>query len=173
MIATKASDVMGAEVEDERITWRKGWRREGVSNVRISRHSLRSARRRAKAEIRGLSCMLFPFFPRSPHLPASAKSSSFAFEGLVLALGPKEPFRGLGGVETSNSPLDDAAPPRIAATEECAHLACFRIDEVTVIHSEVTKAIGSTAMGIVRCGLRTSARGCPFGIESEGLAGAD
>jgi hypothetical protein len=36
-------------------------------------------------------------------------------------------------------------PPRIADTEECAHLACFRMADVTVIHSVVIKATGSTA----------------------------
>lgn len=36
-------------------------------------------------------------------------------------------------------------PPRIAETEECAHLACFRMADVTVMHSVVIKATGSTA----------------------------
>ncbi len=36
-------------------------------------------------------------------------------------------------------------PPRIAETEECAHLACFRTADVTVIHSVVIRATGSTA----------------------------
>jgi hypothetical protein len=36
-------------------------------------------------------------------------------------------------------------PPKIADTEECAHLACFRMADVTVIHSVVIKATGSTA----------------------------
>ncbi len=31
-----AKEVMVAEVEEERMTWRKGCSREGVSNVRIS-----------------------------------------------------------------------------------------------------------------------------------------
>lgn len=38
-------------------------------------------------------------------------------------------------------------PPRIAETEECAQRACFRMDEVTVIHSVVTRATGSIAIG--------------------------
>ena len=33
----------------------------------------------------------------------------------------------------------------MADTEECAHLACFRMADVTVIHSVVIKATGSTA----------------------------
>jgi hypothetical protein len=36
-------------------------------------------------------------------------------------------------------------PPKIAETEECAHLACFRMADVTVMHSVVIKATGSTA----------------------------
>lgn len=39
----------------------------------------------------------------------------------------------------------EAPPPRIAETEEWAHLACLRMAEVTVIHSEMTRATGSTA----------------------------
>lgn len=33
----------------------------------------------------------------------------------------------------------------MAETEECAHLACFLIAEVTVIHSVVIRATASTA----------------------------
>ena len=36
-------------------------------------------------------------------------------------------------------------PPKIADTEECALRACLRMAEVTVIHSVVIKATGSTA----------------------------
>jgi hypothetical protein len=36
-------------------------------------------------------------------------------------------------------------PPRIADTDECAHRACLRMADVTVIHSVVIKATGSTA----------------------------
>ena len=35
----------------------------------------------------------------------------------------------------------------MAATDECAQRACFRMADVTVIHSVVTKATGSTAIG--------------------------
>lgn len=35
-MATRASEVMGAEVEEERMTCRNGWRRDGTSNVLIS-----------------------------------------------------------------------------------------------------------------------------------------
>lgn len=43
----------------------------------------------------------------------------------------------------------EGLPPRIADTEEWAHLACFLIAEVTVIHSVVISATGSTATDIV------------------------
>jgi hypothetical protein len=36
VIAMRASEVMGAEVDEERMTWRKGWSIEGVSKVLIS-----------------------------------------------------------------------------------------------------------------------------------------
>lgn len=36
----------------------------------------------------------------------------------------------------------------MAETDECAHRACFLIAEVTVIHSVVIKATGSTAIDI-------------------------
>jgi hypothetical protein len=35
-MAMRASEVIGAEVEDERMTWRNGWSIEGVSNCLIS-----------------------------------------------------------------------------------------------------------------------------------------
>lgn len=37
----------------------------------------------------------------------------------------------------------------MAETDECAQRACLRMAEVTVIHSVVTRATGSTAMGIL------------------------
>lgn len=36
MTATRAREVIGPEMEEERMTWRKGWRRDGVSKVVIS-----------------------------------------------------------------------------------------------------------------------------------------
>ena len=38
----------------------------------------------------------------------------------------------------------------MAATEECAHRACLRMADVTVIHSVITRAIGSMATVIGR-----------------------
>jgi hypothetical protein len=101
--------------------------------------------------INGLSCMLFPFFPRSPHLfaspPSSKPSPPSPEEDLLLC-----PFRCTGssrGVEGLEfcmlGFMGLEVPPRIADTEECAHLACFRMADVTVIHSVVIRATGSTA----------------------------
>ena len=42
VIAMRASEVMGAEVEEERMTCRKGWSMEGVSKVRMSGAALAS-----------------------------------------------------------------------------------------------------------------------------------
>jgi hypothetical protein len=36
VMAMRASDVIGAEVDEERMTCRKGWSIEGVSKVRMS-----------------------------------------------------------------------------------------------------------------------------------------
>jgi hypothetical protein len=35
-MAMRASEVMGADVDEERMTWRNGWSIEGVSKVRMS-----------------------------------------------------------------------------------------------------------------------------------------
>lgn len=43
---------------------------------------------------------------------------------------------------------DILPPPRMAATDECAHRACFRMADVTVIHSVVIRATGSIATDI-------------------------
>ena len=36
VMALSASEVIEAEVEEERMTWRKGWRSDGVSKDRMS-----------------------------------------------------------------------------------------------------------------------------------------
>lgn len=97
--------------------------------------------------------MLFPFLPRKPHLFASESSpSSFNVPpgaGAILALVgvPAFPFLGVPGLELSRSYILDApAPDKIADADECAHLECLRIAEVTVTHSVVMSATGSTAM---------------------------
>jgi hypothetical protein len=158
VMAMRASEVMGAEVEEERMTCRKGWSIEGVSKVRMSvqyQHSspiapailqlslplqpFKSFLSRAKADMSGLSCMLLPFFPRSPHLLGTASSCSPA---LTMPC-PVRSRRCTVGV------LFDELP-RIAATEECAHRACLRMADVTVIHSVTTRATGFTATVIGR-----------------------
>ena len=116
---------------------------------------LRSLRSLAKADISGLSCILFPFLPRRPHRlvrlssPFASDPPDIPFGGLfssareLLSFGAVDvPFR-----------YEDGVPPRIAATEECAHLACLRMAEVTVMHSVVIKATGSTAMAALQAKL--------------------
>jgi hypothetical protein len=46
--------------------------------------------------------------------------------------------------------------PRMAATDECAHRACLRIADVTVIHSVTTRDTGFTATVTAR-GLKLTA----------------
>ena len=38
MMAIRANDVIGPDVDEERITCKNGWSNEGVSNVRMSDH---------------------------------------------------------------------------------------------------------------------------------------
>ena len=78
-----ARDVMGAEADEERMTCRNGCRSDGESNVLISLQLVRSLLSCPKADKRGLSCMLFPFWPRRPHL--------FASVGVPLPLAVTEP----------------------------------------------------------------------------------
>jgi hypothetical protein len=94
--------------------------------------------------------MLLPFLPRSPHLLAKPPSSSpSAIDDLALCLlrllisSP-----GVEGLELCLPGLDGLLPPRIAETDECAQRACLRMADVTVIHSVVIKATGSTATEI-------------------------
>lgn len=122
-------------------------------------HCFKSLRRFAKAERRGLSCMLCPFFPRSPQRLASPGSSVWA----VAPRAALAPFSCFGadicldaGGCFSISSLEEGAgalPPKIADTDECAHRACLRMADVTVIHSVTTSATGSIAtdMGCARC----------------------
>ena len=112
-----------------------------VSMVRVSiqvgiqpLQPFRSFLRRANADIRGLSCMLLPFFPLRPHLLGTASSCS---PPLIMPC-PVRSRRWTAGVL-----LED--PPNIAATEECAQRACFRMADVTVMHSVTTSATGFTA----------------------------
>lgn len=57
--------------------------------------------------------------------------------------------RGVEGRESCVAGFRGEVTPRIADTDECAHLACLRMADVTVIHSVVIKATGSTAMETV------------------------
>ena len=102
----------------------------------------------AKADMSGLSCRLFPFFPLKPHLLANESSSPAVGISVkdkrpdCLRIACCEGF-GLVGLDML---LRKEDPPRMAETEDCAQRACFLIAEVTVMHSVVTKATGSTAI---------------------------
>jgi hypothetical protein len=98
--------------------------------------------------------MLFPFLPRNPHLFASPPSSAPLAnpEEILLPFGPFRPptsSLGVDGLEFCNPGfIGLELPPRITATEECAHRECFRMADVTVIHSVVMRATGSTATDV-------------------------
>lgn len=83
--------------------------------------------------------MLLPFFPRRPHLLGTASSCSPA----LMMPCPVRSRRCTAGVL-----LEEL--PSMAATEECAQRACFRIADVTVMHSVTTRATGLTATVIGR-----------------------
>jgi hypothetical protein len=166
VIETSAREVIGAEVADARITCRKGCNSEGVSNWCISGRMLEESFLRAlnpkiplqptssrlsrpNPAINGLSCMLFPFFPRRPHLlasPSSSPPSVYPKEDLLLRpFRLPESSRGVEGRESCVPGFKGDVTPRIADTDECAHRACLRMADVTVMHSVVIKATGSTA----------------------------
>ena len=89
----------------------------------------------------GLSCMLFPLWPRRPQrllrAPSWPSSPPSLFDGLLL----RPPREGLGGP----SCIGFGLPPRIADTDECWERACFWMAEVMEMHSEITRDTGSTA----------------------------
>lgn len=157
-MAFRARIVIGADVDEACMTWRKGLSNAGESKPCISNYLLAAAfgcsngsviplqldsswRRRPKPAISGLSCMLFPFFPRNPHrfaTPMSCVPST-----LTLVTEPLLPGRrsGLGGPSWTGFGL----PPKMEDTEEPAQRACLRIADVTDIHSDTTNETGSTA----------------------------
>lgn len=92
--------------------------------------------------------MLLPFLPLKPHLLGTASSCSPA---LTMPC-PVRSRRCTAGVL-----LEEL--PRIAATDECAQRACFRIADVTVIHSVTTRATGWTATVMGR-GVRLAMVSC-------------
>jgi hypothetical protein len=100
-------------------------------------HVLNSLLNLVNADMRGLSCKLLPFLLLEPHLqPALSSSCGTGVDFRLL--------RSSGGGLLG-------PPLRIAETEECAHLACLRMADVTVMHSVMTSATGSTAMVIGVC----------------------
>ena len=95
--------------------------------------------------------MLLPFFPRIPQRFARV-SSTLASPFNALLDGPCC-CRGLsffsfdfGALPTS---CPGVPPPKMADTDDWAHRLCFLIAEVTVIHSVIMRATGSTAIDIV------------------------
>ena len=78
-----------------------------------------SCRNLPNPEIRGLSCMLLPFFPRSPHLFVARSpeaSPGVSEDDFRVRRAPAE-----GGTSCMRLGL----PPRIAETDECGDLAYF------------------------------------------------
>ena len=103
--------------------------------------------RRANADMRGLSCKLFPFFPRSPHRLGTASSCCPVPPTMPC---PARSLFWIAGVLFEE-------PPRMAATDEWAHRACLRMADVTVMHSVTTSATGLTATGMRRGSARVIA----------------
>lgn len=99
-----------------------------------------SCRRRPKPEMSGLSCMLFPFLPRSPQRTRSAVPSPVMFAAALLLLPLPRDTEFEGPSCTGLGP-----PPRIAATDEWGDRACFCMAEVIAMHSAMTRETGSTA----------------------------
>ena len=103
--------------------------------------------------------MLLPLLLLRPHVPTKELSSSPVVDDplgtcrVPCVLDRRCP---LASAEAALPwPAEaEGTPPKIADTDECAHRACFRIADVTVIHSVVTRATGSMAMGIVGPRLR-------------------
>ena len=92
--------------------------------------------------------MLLPFLPLSPQRLAKLSSLTTAPFGTLSDLSDRSCVL----FALSSRPPDSVfPPPRIAETDECAHLACFRMAEVTVMHSVVIRATGSTAMATFGC----------------------
>jgi hypothetical protein len=70
----------------------------------------------------------------------------------------------------------------MAATEECAHRACLRMADVTVIHSVTTRATGLTAtvigrgarLAVVSCNVEAASSSCPSldMVAESGIKGA-
>lgn len=118
-------------------------------------HPTNSRRSLVNAVSSGLSCMLFPFFPRSPHLKGrpSSSPSSFSPEEVLNGFPLRIPIspRGVDGREPPILGLKGVVPPpRIDETDECAQLACLRMADITVMTSVVMSATASTAITVLR-----------------------
>ena len=90
MIEITASEVIAADVEDERMTCRNGCSKDGASTVDISLQPARSLRSLAKADSNGFSLISLPFLFLKPSRLArlcSPAPLSSAFVGSAI-LGP-------------------------------------------------------------------------------------
>ena len=122
--------------------------------LRLPLHPRRSLRSRENADMRGLSCILLPFFPRNPQRLARLSSSPVGSCSTEVKLPDGRRIAAVLRLLVLRWEVD---PPRIAETLECAQRACLRMAEVTVMHSVVTSATGSIAMatrGLAKLKLR-------------------
>lgn len=117
------------------------WDRASLSSLFSPWQLDNSCRSLPNAAINGLSCRLLPLFPLSPQRFAIPRSRAPS----PPRLAPKDllPGRGREGEDTSWTGF--GFPPKIDDTEEWAQRGCFRMAEVTDMHSEVTRDTGSTA----------------------------
>ena len=91
--------------------------------------------------------MLLPFLPRNPQRLAKLSSLPTTPFGTFNELSDRSLVLDSVDLDLISRPLDTVdAPPKMVETEECAHLECFRMAEVTVMHSVVMRATGSTAI---------------------------
>lgn len=94
--------------------------------------------------------MLLPFFPLSPQRLAKVSLLPIAPFGTFSDPSDWSFFPDCLNLDPTSRPPDIVAPPpRMAETDECAHLVCFRIAEVIVMHSVVIRVAGLTAMAIL------------------------
>jgi hypothetical protein len=118
----------------------------------IPLHVLNSLLSFVKADMSGLSCRLLPFLLLEPHLQPRLSSSCGTGVGLRLPSSKAGAWLG--------------TPPSMADMEECAHRACLRMAEVTVMHSVMTSATGSTAIVIGVCRVRVGGMLCGSAVAA-------
>lgn len=128
-----------------------------------------SCRSLPKPDINGLSCMLLPFFPRSPHRLAARSPAPFSVVSAANALDERRPVEPGGGTSWIKLGL----PPRMAETEDAyCERADFWMADVMAMHSDMIKDTGSTATvtGRLRYCMREEMTGLRLG---RGVPGTD